>query len=129
MPRTAEDVESFLYRLDRTFDSEGGTYLVSTGVDRPPVALRVMDPIVVARLDIGKAPEDEKKQLAVFRKLLEYNATDLAHASYGLEDGEIVLSAGLELENLDMNELAAILSDIDLALARHIKELRELVGD
>jgi hypothetical protein len=129
MPRTAEDVETFLYRRNRTFDSEGGTFLVSTGVDGPPVAVRVVDPIVVARVDIGKVPDDEKKQLAVYRKLLEYNANDLVRAAYGLEGGEIVLSAGLELENLDINELAAALGDIDLALARHIKELRALAGD
>ncbi len=47
------------------------------------------------------------------------------HASYGLEGGTVVLSAALELENLDMNELEAILSDIDLALARHVPALHD----
>ena len=50
------------------------------------------------------------------------------HASYCLEGDEIVLSAGLELENLDENELAAVLSDIDLALVRHVPALRELAA-
>jgi hypothetical protein len=48
------------------------------------------------------------------------------HASYGIEAGTVVLSAALELENLDMNELEAILSDIDLALARHVPVLHDL---
>lgn len=129
MPRNADDVETFLYRLNRTFDSDAGTFLVSSGTDGPPIALRVVEPIVLARVDIGTLPKDEAKQLALFRRLLEYNATDLVHAAYALEGDEIVLSAGLELENVDMNELAAVLSDIDLALARHIKTLRDIALD
>ena len=129
MPRNADDVETFLYRLNRTFDSESGTFLVSSGTEGPPIALRVAEPIVVARVDIGLMPTDDAKRLKMFRKLLEFNATDLVHAAYGLEGDEIVLSAGLELENVDMNELAAVLSDIDLALARHVKILRALALD
>jgi len=47
------------------------------------------------------------------------------HVAYGLEGDTIVLSAALELENLDLNELEALLSDVDLALARHVPTLRE----
>lgn len=129
MPRNAEDVENFLYGLNRPFDrEENGVFVVSTGVDRPPIAVRVSDPIVLVRADIGKAPDDVARQAKVFRKLLEYNGVDLVHASYCLEGEEIILSAGLELENLDANELAAVLSDIDLALVRHVPTLRELVA-
>ncbi len=126
MPRTADDVETFLYRLNRNFDESEGLFLVSSGTDGPPIALRVAEPIIVVRVDIGKVPPDVTRQNALFRQLLEYNANDLAHAAYGLEGDEIVLTAGLELENLDMNELAAVLSDIDVALATHIGTLRSL---
>ncbi len=40
----------------------------------------------------------------------------------------MVLTGALELENLDLNELEAVLSDIDLALARHVPTLHELAG-
>jgi len=126
MPRNADDVETFLYRLNRNFDGEDGLFLVSSGSDGPPIAVRVSAPIVVVRTDIGKVPADEKIQIALYRQLLKYNADDLAHAAYGLESEEIVLTASLELENLDMNELAAVLSDIDVALATHVSTLREL---
>lgn len=129
MPRNAEDVENFLYGLNRTFDrEENGMFIVSTGVDLPPVAIRVADPIVLVRVDIGKTPDGHERQAKLFRRLLEYNGGDLMHASYCLEGDEIVLSAGLELENLDENELAAVLSDIDLALVRHVPALRELAA-
>lgn len=89
------------------------------------VALRVAPPIVAVRVDIGPAPADESHRLRLFTRLLEYNATDLMHVSYGVESGNVVLTAALELENLDLNELEAVLSDVDLALAQHVPTLRE----
>lgn len=126
MSRTADDIDGYLLSLNRTFDRHGNTFLVSTGSDRPTIAIHVADPVVVARVVIGNVPADEKLQLQLFRQLLEYNATDLVHACYGVADGEILLSAGQELENFDANELAAALSDIDLALSRQVPKLREL---
>ena len=84
-----------------------------------------MPPIVALRVVIGPAPDDATHQLRLYTKLLAYNASDLMHVSYGLEGKEVVLSAALPLENLDLNELEALLSDVDLALARHIPTLRE----
>ncbi len=80
----------------------------------------MLPPIVAVRVRIGTVPEDEARQVRLFRKLLEYNATDLMHISYGVDGDTVVLSGALELENLDLNELEAVLSDIDLALARHV---------
>jgi CesT_Tir_1 len=128
MPRTADDVETYLYRLNRTFEKgEGGLFMVSSGSEGPPIVVYVDDPIVVVRVDIGKVPKDEKMQLALFRQLLEFNGKGLVQASYALEGDNISLSAGLQLENIDMNEMAAVLADIDLALALHLSTLRELV--
>lgn len=127
MPRNAEDVETFLFRLNRNFEiGENGLYLVSSGADGPPIVVYVDDPIVVVRVDIGKVPKDAALQLALFRQLLEYNGTGLVHAAYALEGDEVTLAAGLPLENIDMNELAAVLSDIDVALALHLDTLRKL---
>ena len=125
MPKTAEDVENYLIQLDRRYESDAGTLLVQSGPDRPPIAIRVASPIVAIRVDIGAVPADPRHQIDVFRRLLEYNVTDLMHASYGLEQDTIVLAAALELENLDKNELEATLSDMDLALSRHVGALKE----
>ena len=127
MPRTAEDVETYLLKLDRRFENDDGTYLISAdSPDQPPIALRVAPPILAIRVAITKVPDDESHQTRFFRRLLEYNATDLMHVSYGIDNGTVVLSAALELENLDLNELEAALSDVDLALARHVPVLREV---
>ncbi|APR76615.1 Hypothetical protein A7982_01962 [Minicystis rosea] len=124
MPRTADDVENYLLTLDRRFENDGGTFVV-TGSGGTLIAIRVAPPIVAVRVAIGPAPNDEAHKMRLFTKLLQYNATDLMHVSYGLEGGNVVLSAALELENLDLNELEAVLSDVDLALARHVPALRE----
>ena len=44
-------------------------------------------------------------------------------------NGTVVLAAALELENLDLNELEAVLNDIEMALARHVPSLVEAGRD
>lgn len=126
MPRTVEDVETYLLQLDRTFENNHGTIVLTGRQGTPPIAIRVVPPVVAVRASIGPVPGDEAHQLRLFRRLLEYNATDLMHSSYGIEDNAIVLSAALALENLDQNELEVTLADIDLALARHIANLHDI---
>lgn len=124
MIQSGEDLEGYLLRLERRFErAEGGTYLVSMGAGRPIVAMRVAAPVLVAQVDIAPAPAEAS---ALFRKLLVLNATALAHAAYGIDGERIVLSAALELKNLDLNELEAVLADLDMALANQIPELREI---
>jgi len=125
MIQTNEDLEGYLLRLERRFErAEDGTYLLSMGADRPLVALRVAAPVLVAQVDIGPAPAEDAAGAALFRKLLVLNATALMHAAYGIEGGTIVLSAALELRNLDLNELEAVLADLDMALANQVPTLR-----
>lgn len=126
MPRTAEDIENFLLTLGRRYDADGSTFLLHSGPNEPPIALRIAPPIVAVHATIGSAPANDEHKLKIYERLLQLNATDLMHASYGLEDGRIVLSAALALENLDVNELEATLSDIDVALLTHTKQLHQL---
>jgi hypothetical protein len=126
MPRTAEDVENYLLQLDRRYVNDGGTYLVDgTGAT---IAMRVSPPIIAFRVVIGSVPAEEPQKTRLFHQLLEYNATDLMHISYGVDGDTVVLAGALELENLDLNELEAVLSDIDLALARHVPTLHQAAG-
>ncbi len=129
MVRTNEDLEAQLDRLDRRYERVGdGTYLVSVGPGRPPVAMRLAPPVLVLRVAIGKiVKQGAAEQARLFRRLLELDATSLIHSSFGLEGDSIVLSAALELDTLDPNEIEAALADMDMALAEHVPSLRELV--
>jgi hypothetical protein len=125
--RTVKDIEAYLGRLNRQFhpvEGETSTFLISSGEQFPPVALRVDPPLVVLRVHIGDVPKGEPTGL--FRKLLQLNAKALVHSSYGIDEARIILSAALELENLDFNELEATLDEIDLALAEHVPLLSDL---
>ena len=129
--RTEQDVEAYLLRLRRRFrsvDDQPGTFLVESSGGMPPVALRVDPPLVVLRVAIGDMKRGSDPS-PLFRKLLELNARQLVHASYGLDDERVVLSSALELENLDFNELQAALDEIDVALAQHVPELARLAKD
>jgi hypothetical protein len=123
--RTSEDVEAYLLKLDRSFssvDGQPGTFLVKSSDSMPPIAIRVDPPLVVLRVYIGETQDD----LPLYKKLLQLNAKALVHASFGLEENRIVLSAALELENLDFNEIEATLDEIDMALTQQVPILAEL---
>jgi hypothetical protein len=127
--RTEKDVEAYLLRSNRRFyavESQPGTFLVESGGGMPAVAVRVDPPLVLVRVQIGElAPQ--AAQAPIYRQLLELNARELVHASYGIDDrGQIVLSSALELENLDYNEIQAALDEIDVALAQQLPELARL---
>lgn len=125
MLQTNEDLEGALTRLERPFERlEDGTYVVRMGAGQPLVAVRLAPPVLVFRVAIGQAPLDAT---ALFRRLLTLNASELVHVAYGLEGDRIVLAAALELESVDLNEIEAILADIELALAEHVPSLHELV--
>lgn len=126
MVSSVDDLEAQLLRLDRKFERlDEGTLLVRLAPDQAPLAMRFNPPLVVLQVEVGPVPADERQQLALFRRLLEMNGSDLVHASYALADGTIVLGAALETVSLDANELEAVLADFDLALAEHVGELRQ----
>jgi hypothetical protein len=128
MIKSADDLEGQLARLGRHQERlADGTFLVSIGPSHPPVALRLVPPVLLVQVTVGPAPASDEKAAPLYRKLLELNATALLHSAYGLERDLIVLSAALELDSLDLNELEAVLADMDVALSEHVPLLRSLV--
>ena len=127
--RSANDVEAYLGKMNRRYtpvEGEPGTFLVHGGTNMPPTALRVDPPLVVLRVHVGDVEGSAAANGQLFEKLLTVNAKSLVHTSFGLEDARIVLTAALELENLDYNELEATLDEIDVTLAQQVPSLAEL---
>lgn len=126
--RNERDVEAYLSATGRVYETvrdQDGLFLV-TVAHKIHAAVRVDPPLVVARVHIGQLPAGDSAPL--LRKLLEHNAETLVHTSFGLDGDSIVLTAALALENLDRNELDAILDEIDLCLTRDVPELRTLTA-
>ena len=129
MIRTSDDLEAQLGRLGRRYErTPDGTFILALGPNQPPAALLMVPPVLVVQVAVGAAPTDLTKAAPIYKKLLELNNSALLHAAFGLEGDQIVLAAALELDSLDLNELEAVLADIDVALGEHIPLLRSMVS-
>ena len=128
---TREDLESFLIRMQLEYEEiDEGMYLVRGTNTGLPVVTHYSSPLLLIRMKVMDLPagEDDSKQLALYRTLLELNATDVVHGAYGIEDGELILSDTLELETLDFHELQASIEAIELAATGHMERIRSLAG-
>ena len=123
---TREDIQSFLDRVDggglTVMEIEPNLWLARTPNDAE-VVVHYAPPVVILRVRVMELPAAEPRQGELFRQLLEYNARELVHGSYGLEGAHIVLTDTLELENLDFSEFEASFDSITLALASHLTAL------
>ena len=131
---TREDIEGFLDRLSQ----DGATYKeIEPGLwkVRPSGALEVdfivhhNPPVVVLRVKVMDLPATNGKSDGLNRRLLELNASDLVHGSYGISDDSIVLTEALELAHLDYEEFQSSYEAMTLALATHLRELTTFSED
>jgi hypothetical protein len=123
---TKDDIQSFIDRLDTdaitSSEVEAGLWVVKT-VEGAEIVINHAPPVVIFRVRVMEVPAGEAARLELFRRLLEFNARDLVHGSYGLEGDHIVLTDTLELAHLDSTEFQASFDSITLALASHMAAL------
>jgi hypothetical protein len=123
---TKDDIQSFLDRLEggrlTVREIEPNLWLARTS-DDAEVVVHYAPPGVILRVRVMELPASEPRRSELFRQLLEYNARELVHGSYGLEGDHVVLTDTLELENLDFSEFEASFDSIALALASHFGAL------
>lgn len=120
---TKEDIASFIGRLEggatTAEEVEDGLWLVDAG-DNTEVVVHYADPVVILRVRVMGLPTDDERRSELFRQLLELNARELVHGSYGLEGDHIVWTDTMELENLDFTEFESSYDSVSLALASHL---------
>lgn len=122
--RTREDLESFLLRLDQDFEEvEPGMWVLHGGGEAANLVAVYSAPLLLLRAKVMDVPADEARAAKLYRHLLELNAVDLVHGAYGVEDGDVILSDSLELENLEFNEFQAAVDSMQVALASHLETL------
>jgi hypothetical protein len=128
---TRDDIQSWLDRLD------GGSLQVSEiepniwvarNTDGAEFVVHYAPPVVLLRVRVMELPPGEPRRGELFRQLLEFNARDLVHGSYGLEGDHVVLTDALELEDLDYSEFEASFDSVTLALASHLGALAPYRG-
>jgi hypothetical protein len=123
---TKDDIQSFLDRLEggrlTVMEIEPNLWLART-TDDAEVVVHYAPPVVILRVRVMELPASEPRRSELFRQLLEYNARELVHGSYGVEGDHVLLTDTLELENLDFSEFEASFDSITLALASHMGAL------
>jgi len=125
---TPEQIEGFLGRMAAEGASynevEPGLWAVHPGGELDmTVVVHHSPPVVVLRVKVMTLPPDSTAAATLYKRLLELNATDLLHGSYGIQKGEVVLTEALELAHLDYEEFLASYESITLSLAAHLREL------
>ncbi len=125
---TKEEIEGFLDRLSIDGAShaeiEKGMWIVRPGGELDAdVVVHYSPPVVLLRMKVMDLPKDERAVGTLAKRLLELNASELLHGSYGIEGDAIVLTEALELSHLDYEEFLASYESMTLALASHLREL------
>ncbi|MEX2179075.1 MAG: hypothetical protein WD801_10225 [Gemmatimonadaceae bacterium] len=130
---TREDIEGFLDRIA----AEGGSYseiepglwaVKPSGELDFTVVVHYSPPVAILRVKVMELPKEKGKLATLSRRLLELNASDMVHGSYGIEQNDIVLTEALELTHLDFEEFLVAYESMTLALASHLREIGSFRG-
>ena len=123
---TREDIQSFLDRVEggtvESTELEPGLWRARTQ-SGAEVIVNYAPPVVILRVRVMEPPAEGGKRGELYRQLLEFNARELVHGSYGLEGEHVVLTDALELSDLDYLEFEASWDSLSLALASHLGAL------
>src|SRR3989304_3707152 len=91
-----EDLEQFIARLEsegvQSREVQPGVWVGPPPPAPPEVVVHFTPPVLVLRVKVMQlGPGNKREQL--YRHLLELNASDLVHGSYGVDGDSVVLSA------------------------------------
>jgi hypothetical protein len=125
---TKDDIEGFLDRASVEGASyteiQPGMWLVRPGGELDAdMVVHYSPPVLLLRVKVMDLPRDEHRVATLARRLLQLNASELVHGSYGIEGDAVVLTEAMELSHLDYEEFLAAYESMTLALASHLREL------
>ncbi|MEO8479238.1 MAG: YbjN domain-containing protein [Gemmatimonadota bacterium] len=120
---TKEDIEAWLDRMELSVESIADDIWLLRTESGTELAVNFAPPLVVLRTRVLQLPSDPLRAGALCRMLLEFNARDLIHGSYGVEGDHVVLTDSHDLTDLDFSEFEASVDSLTLALASHASSL------
>ncbi len=118
-----EDIQSFLDRLELPAESVAEDMWRIETPEGAELVVHHAPPVLVLRVRIMELPQDAVRAGELSRKLLEFNARDLVHGSYGIEGEHVVLTDALLLDDLNFREFEASVESLLLALSSHLSAL------
>jgi len=122
--KSAEDVESYLMRLDLPYETiKPGIWIVKLTREQN-LAVSIAGPVVAFRIKVMDLPGAVQRE-SLYQALLTLNTNEMVHGAFGLEGDAVVIVHALELENLDFNEFQAVIDDMAMAIGKHYPRLAE----
>ena len=124
--RTIDDIKGYLSGSSIPYQDLGdGLFVIN---DEPSglvnLAIKVEPPVVIFRMRTADAPvAGTPGREKLFEALLRVNGGGLLHSAFSLQDDGIYLSAALPLDNLDQNELQAVVDDMGIAVSQHLPQI------
>ena len=131
MSRTNEDIERYIMASGINADEAApSTWILhDESWGGAQVVVQHTDPLVIFRCKLFDVPElSTVQEAALFRKMLQLNATDMVQGAYALEDSAVVVVEVLQAENLDENEFMAAVDSLTLAIVEHHDVLAALIS-
>lgn len=122
----AERIESILVDLDFPFEKIGeSTWIINDEAAHVRnIVVYLTESLLNFRVKLMEIPDNAEP--SAFRTLLEYNVAEMVHCAYGVEGNNVVITGTLTSENLDSNEVAAMLTAISIAISTHYPALHTI---
>lgn len=114
----AEIIENLVMQMDLPYEELGeGIWVIKDQEETIHNVITLSGPVVVMRIKIVDVPESGAE--ALFRLLLELNATELLHGAYGLEDKEAVMVEVMSLQHLNFPTFQEAVESMFMAVTTH----------
>lgn len=124
---TRDDIEIFLDENSFPFEEIAeNLWRAESPEDRVDnIIIQLIESLVTVSIRLFKVPDGAG--ISFYEKLLKYNATEITHGAFALDDENfVILIDTLQLENMDSNELKASLQSIAFTTVQCYKEFGEL---
>jgi len=126
--RKPEDIESFLIESGYQFEHlSDQMWRVSDEADDLDNIL-VFATGNVLNFQVGLFTLPESPSVALLHRMLELNATSLIYGAFAIDKDKVILIGALEMDNLDRNELQAMIESMAMAIREHHEELTALIS-
>lgn len=123
-----EKIEAFILELGFPFDNpDDGLWIIHDDIDQiENIVVLHNPPVLTFRIKVMEAPEEDVRP-ALYKQLLQLNATSMIAGAFGLEDEDVVLVESLQSETVTQTEFQSAFDSLTLAVREHYHDLKSFI--
>ena len=123
-----EKIEAFILELGLPFDRvDDELWLIHDDIDYiDNIVVFHNPPVLTFRIKVMEAPKEAVRP-ALYRRLLQLNASSMIAGAFGLEDEDVVLVESLQSETMTQSEFQAAFDSLTLAVREHYNDLKSFL--